>query len=240
MSRLLPFLRADGPTQMAADEALLECSEEPTARVYVFDPPTLSLGCFQDYEAVLGTWPQMPGSIVRRITGGGAIWHCHEVTFALMTIALANERSEDWYLRIHQAVRKEVLLRGGHDLGLQSERRGDPRYRSEVRCFASPAAGDLIHGEAKVLGSAARRRGERMLIHGSLKIAENEWDLSAATGCGLDEAGAKDALSAALGNILPGPQTPGDWTPTELAARERLHAERSADAWIRERKGLRA
>jgi lipoate-protein ligase A len=240
MSRLLPFLCADGISQMAADEALLECSEEPTARVYVFNPPTLSLGCFQDYDAVLSTWPQVPGSVVRRITGGGAIWHCHEVTFALMTTAPSQERSEDWYLRIHQAVRKEVLLRGGHDLGLQSERRGDPRYRAEVRCFASPAAGDLIHAGAKVLGSAARRRGDRMLIHGSLKIAENPWDASAATGCGLNEAAAKEALSAALGKILPGPQVLGDWTPAEQAARERLSAERKTDAWIRERKGLRA
>src|SRR5947209_18419123 len=68
-----PMLTADGPTQMAADEALLEhvlTTGRPALRYYTWDPPTLSLGYFQSFADRL---PGLP--VVRRMTGGGAIVH---------------------------------------------------------------------------------------------------------------------------------------------------------------------
>jgi lipoate-protein ligase A len=130
----------------------------------------------------------------------------------------------------------------GARLATQDEAVGDRRYRSEPRCFASPAAGDLL-GPAggKVLGSAARTRGARILVHGSLKLASNPWDGPAVVGCGLDEAAAARALlegfAAALGQELPEPQIP---TPAETTAMESLRAARYGDrAWVERREGLR-
>ncbi len=82
-----PYEVADGPTNMALDEAILEAvgRGEPRAalRVYGWSVPTLSLGYFQRLAEVRadGRFNDVP--IVRRPTGGGAIWHHHEVTYAL-------------------------------------------------------------------------------------------------------------------------------------------------------------
>src|SRR5262249_35711609 len=81
ISDLFPFLTADGATQVADDEALLESAAatgRPALRFYTWDPPTLSLGYFQPFADRL---PGLP--VVRRMTGGGAIVHHHELTYAL-------------------------------------------------------------------------------------------------------------------------------------------------------------
>src|SRR5437763_13399975 len=72
---------ADGPAHMAADEALLDhaaATGRPALRFYAWDPPTLSLGYFQ---SAADRQPGLP--YVRRPTGGGAIFHHCELTYAL-------------------------------------------------------------------------------------------------------------------------------------------------------------
>ncbi|MHC5067527.1 MAG: lipoyl protein ligase domain-containing protein [Planctomycetota bacterium] len=83
MVRILSPLVADGATQMATDEALLEAASEATIRLYYWNQATLSLGYFQDYHQTCQSLPRSV-PVVRRITGGGAIWHEHEVTYALV------------------------------------------------------------------------------------------------------------------------------------------------------------
>ena len=58
--RLLPWSVADGPQNMAADEALLEAAAAGAAalRFYAWEPATLSLGYFQP-EAVRHTDPRL-------------------------------------------------------------------------------------------------------------------------------------------------------------------------------------
>lgn len=242
MLRLLPFLDADGPTQMAADEALLEVATVPSLRIYRWTPATVSLGYFQDHATIA---PHLPPNMtmVRRITGGGAIWHEHEVTYCLVgTLGRGGwpERVRDCYPLLHGALRA-ALRHAGAMLDSQPESVGDRRYRDEPRCFASPAADDLVHGDGgKVLGSAGRVRGERVLVHGSLKLASNPWDGAAVSGCGLTfEHSAHlmtEAFAAALGQTL----TPGAWTADELAARERIRTLRYGDdGWVVARRGPR-
>jgi lipoyl(octanoyl) transferase len=245
--RLLSPLDADGPTQMAWDEALLEQAGGPTLRLYRWTPPCVSLGYFQDYaSATAGLPAAMPTGmpVVRRITGGGAIWHEHEVTYALVG-RLGHQglpgRTAELYPRLHGAVLAQ-LARCAPQLREQAATVGDRRYAAEPRCFASPAAADLVHAAGgKVLGSAARARGERVLLHGSLKLASNPWDGAAVAGCGLDAAAAGEALVAGIATALglePRPDAP---TAAETAAMQRIRDARYGDAaWVRERRGPRA
>ncbi len=240
--RLLPTLDADGPEQMARDEALLERAGTPTLRLYRWTPPTVSLGCFQDHAASTTGLPAGM-AVVRRITGGGAIWHADEVTYALAGILGSDglpSRSCDLYPLIHGAV-LAALARRGADLTLQPRSIGDRRYQAEPRCFASPAADDLVHADGgKCLGSAARARGVRFVLHGSLKLASNGWDGSAVTGCGLDWESAAAALREGICGALGRPLVPGEWTSAELAAAARIRHERYADdAWVVRRSGPR-
>src|SRR5262249_20087454 len=83
--RLLPLEIADGATNMAADEVLLEGAVAGTAalRFYGWSEPTLSLGYFQP-ESERHTDAQLsPLPVVRRATGGSALVHDHELTYAL-------------------------------------------------------------------------------------------------------------------------------------------------------------
>src|SRR5262249_44701761 len=88
LCRVLPHLSSGGPENMALDEAMLDAvAEEPSrafVRTYGWREPTLSLGYFQAIAAAESDprWQGVP--VVRRPTGGGAIWHHHELTYALV------------------------------------------------------------------------------------------------------------------------------------------------------------
>lgn len=243
MTRLLPTLDADGATQMAWDEALLETPSGTVCRLYRWRPPAVSLGYFQDAAPIIAALP--PGmAVVRRITGGGAIWHEHEVTYCLagdLGSGGLPDRVRDCYPLLHGAV-LTALARRGAPLDRQDTSIGDRRYRNEPRCFASPAVDDLIHiAGGKVLGSAGRVRGSRVLIHGSLKLGSNPWDGAAVAGCGLtwEDAAAclREALAAAFGSTLMADAP----TVAETQTMERIRRERYGDTrWVMERIGPRA
>ena len=199
MLRILSPLVGDGPTQMTTDEALLQCApmhDAAVLRTYTWSPATVSLGYFQDFDSVAASLPHnVP--VVRRITGGGAIWHEHEITYSLIAHAGRDvpARSSDLYHLIHQAIAHELRKRGA-SIGHQAETSGDRRYRDEPRCFASPASDDLIHPNGgKVLSSAVRTRGDYVLLHGSLKTASNDWDQEVTASCELPPEEAREPSS---------------------------------------------
>jgi lipoate-protein ligase A len=181
--RLLPYEAADGPRNMALDEALLELvaegagSEPAYLRIYGWSVPTLSLGYFQSLREARSEarWSTVP--VVRRPTGGGAIWHEHEVTYAVVLPAihpLARSR-EDLYCAVHGAI-SSVLVRLGAaaspahaDLGLKKNER-----RRRFLCFTDRNPHDIVIGGYKVLGSAQRRRAGAVLQHGSLLLDRSD------------------------------------------------------------------
>src|SRR5436853_2225235 len=96
--RLLPFAAADGPTNMAADEAMLETASErglASLRFYTWTEPTVSLGYFQPSEGR----EQVPNlaalAWVRRSTGGAAIVHHHELTYSFALPSCAEWKSSE-------------------------------------------------------------------------------------------------------------------------------------------------
>jgi lipoate-protein ligase A len=161
---------------MALDEALLDLvADEPGAavfRTYGWKPPTLSLGYFQSIAEVArdSRWSKVP--IVRRPTGGGAIWHDREVTYALVIPrghALARA-SRDLYRAVHAVIAQQLVAvgaiarrRGGTDNTLGPD--GRPFF-----CFYDTDPEDIVIGETKVVGSAQRRRSGAVLQHGSLLL----------------------------------------------------------------------
>ena len=88
--RLIDTGLLDGPTNMAIDEALLANftpeTSTPVLRLYGWSPPALSLGRFQKAAEVLDLdrCREAGVPIVRRITGGGVIYHAEELTYSLV------------------------------------------------------------------------------------------------------------------------------------------------------------
>lgn len=167
---------------MGLDEALLLSPDSPpTLRFYSWSPDTLSLGYFQRRDEL----PQRSGAgaTVRRITGGGAIHHTSELTFSLTTSLehpLYQGPLADSYARVHLAVAGAL-----ERFGIRAELRGQRPLRSDREqsgmCFHHSTALDLVWDERKGLGSAQRRKGGRVLHHGSLKLGSSALEGEIAT-----------------------------------------------------------
>jgi len=154
-----------GEYNMAMDEALLEeVARHGGAylRFYRWDPPTLSLGRNQP-----NTFYDLP--IVRRLTGGRAVWHEHEVTYAVVApIALFGSLRKA-YCEIHtrlaralRALSVEAVLAPAH-----------PPIRPSAHpasCFSSSVGGEILVDGRKLVGSAQVRRGDAFLQHGSILL----------------------------------------------------------------------
>lgn len=166
----------DGPENMARDEHLLESDAvRPAAlRLYGWNPPTISLGYFQRLADVERLPPELRAlAIVRRLTGGGAILHDHELTYALVldaSVPIASRGPADLYRLVHGCWR-DALSSDAPWLELAPDSYPLPTPRTgPFFCFQKPGRTDLILGEQKVLGSAQRRAGGRVLQHGSLLL----------------------------------------------------------------------
>ncbi len=173
-SRSLRVLRdepAPAAWNMAVDDALLQRAAEPTLRLYGWWPHAVSLGWFQR----LAEFADLPAGtpIVRRRTGGGAIHHGDELTFALvLPAALLPRDVAESYVLLHDAIRTALA-----DCGIACERLPAghaPTPRPITRwCFAEPGRDDLVTARGKLLGSAQRRvqtPSPRVLHHGSLVV----------------------------------------------------------------------
>jgi len=164
---------------MALDEALLESvSTTPSVavfRTYGWTVPTLSLGYFQKH-AEAETDPLLSDtSLVRRPTGGGAIWHHRELTYALV-VPRENRLTRcpvDLYRAVHGVISALVRTQG-----CSAERRGSTSGQSQGNrpffCFCDRDPEDIVVQGAKIVGSAQRRRDGAVLQHGSLLLAHSD------------------------------------------------------------------
>ena len=177
--RLLPHIIADGPTQMALDHALLDSVDsDPTCavlRTYEWSEPTLSLGYFQTIaEAESDSrWSGMP--IVRRMSGGGALFHDRELTYALVVprshpLAV---RPSTLYRAVHSAIASRMRA-----MGIAASRRGEDQgslASHPFLCFLDRDYEDVLVEGTKIVGSAQRRRPFAVLQHGSILLARSAW-----------------------------------------------------------------
>jgi lipoate-protein ligase A len=175
LCRILPHEVLDGAANMALDEALLDAMDaDPAAavlRTYGWSEPTLSLGYFQPIARAEAEarWRGVP--TVRRPTGGGALWHDRELTYALVvprSHPLAR-RPADLYRAVHEAIAGALVGRG-----VAAARRGEsPPGEHPFLCFADRDPEDVLCGGSKVVGSAQRRRPAAVLQHGALLLARS-------------------------------------------------------------------
>lgn len=157
---------------MARDEALL-LGDTSALRLYAWSPHAVSLGYFQA-RADFADLPQET-PVVRRLTGGGAIFHGDEVTYALALPAGSLPADvEESYALLHDAV---VAALDDISVSATRLRHGAaPGARAKSRwCFFEPGRHDIVDAQGrKLVGSAQRRvrtqHGPRVLHHGSIVV----------------------------------------------------------------------
>lgn len=220
--RLLSFDDADGATNMARDEAMLESAESGCAslRFYTWSEPTVSLGYFQPSA---GRTDSMLGSLawVRRSTGGAAIVHHHELTYSFALPAGPMWKSaQSWICRFHHLL-ADVLARAG--IESHAVECGEEQKLGDVLCFLHQTAGDLLIAGSKVAGSAQRKLRGTILQHGSILLRASEHapglrGINDFVGRELFEpAGLAGQLAGAFAQSTGSAIRPGDWSEAERA-----------------------
>jgi len=233
---------------MGVDEALLASAVRtgcPTLRFYRWQGPWLSLGYGQVFDrARVEVCGRAGVGVVRRVTGGRAVLHGSDLTYAL---AAREDQLPPGVMASYELV-AEILLRALGTLGVdaiasESLRRsqnfhlelgsavGDSQ-RLRFDCFARPAGREICVGGQKLAGSAQRRAKGGILQHGSIRLAPDPLEARRATSLGgagatsLAELGANsdpetlraacvDAFEHALGGLEVG----------ELTVEERAEAD---------------
>jgi lipoyl(octanoyl) transferase len=182
-----------GAANMAADVALVEAvaaavpSGGGVLRLYRWAAPTLSLGRNQPargvYDAAAAA--SLGIDIVRRPTGGMAVLHDRELTYAVAVPVGALGSPREAYLAINRA-----LVAGLRRLGVAAavapgpvagpgEPGGGPAGRGagarlEGACFRVAAPGEVVVAGRKLVGSAQRRLGRALLQHGSILVSGDQ------------------------------------------------------------------
>ena len=162
----------DGAYNMARDAELLRDhapGDDPVLRLYQWDPPCLTYGYNQreaDFDAAA---VRAAGyGLVRRPTGGRAILHARELTYAVVGTSpgpVFGDSLHDAYMTINRA-----LLAFLEGMGLRAEiSRGESREAAaSLVCFRSAGRHELSMGGRKLVGSAQRRLRGVFLQHGSI------------------------------------------------------------------------
>lgn len=165
---------ADGATQMATDEAIwraVGAGRAPaTLRLYAWSPPCLSLGRNQPAGEVDTEALQQAGyDLVRRPSGGRAILHIDELTYAV-ALPLRDPRARGGVLgschRLSQGLLAALRLLGAEAAAQQNS----ARPATAPVCFEQPGAYEIVWGGRKLIGSAQVRGRGALLQHGALPL----------------------------------------------------------------------
>lgn len=181
---------AAGAENMALDHALLESVQAggaPALRFYGWRPACISFGRNQRARGVFDPddAARLGVDFVRRPTGGGAVLHDRELTYAVVVPVGELGGPRETYARVNEA-----LAAGLRALGIPAAvapRRGPDARRgagAEPRpvCFEAAAPGEIVAHGRKLVGSAQRCEARVILQHGSLLLAGSQRALAGLAG----------------------------------------------------------
>lgn len=156
--RLIKIINDAGAKQMAIDESMLIARSQNlvpnTLRFFTWQPSAITIGFFQNLEEeidILETKRQNI-DIIRRYTGGGAVFHQSELTYSLVMA------ESDLKLKIadsYEYLCNGVVL-GLKELGLNAEFK---------------PINDILVDNKKISGSGQTRKRGVILQHGTILIS---------------------------------------------------------------------
>ncbi|MEL6223522.1 MAG: biotin/lipoate A/B protein ligase family protein [Cyanobacteria bacterium J06627_8] len=158
---------------MAIDEWLLDQHRQSAMpsvlRFYTWNPPAISLGYHQtqwpNHWNQL-TWQNKSIDVVKRPTGGRAVLHAGDLTYAIITSGLQGRR-----MQVYQTL-CQFLIDGWRSLSTPLYYGHKTRnYHHNPNCFETATVADLVtESGVKFIGSAQLRRQGAILQHGSMQL----------------------------------------------------------------------
>lgn len=167
---------------MAMDSAILQgvvSGNSPnTIRIYDWSPATVSFGYHQDIANQIDLERVLENGfgIVRRPTGGRAVLHWEEVTYAV--IAKNAGIFTGSILNVYRIIGK-VLLAALHQVGVNADMQEGLPSQTEQKswtspCFSSASKYEIQYKGKKIIGSAQIRKSGSFLQHGSILLNHNQ------------------------------------------------------------------
>jgi len=176
--RFIPYKQLNAFENMAIDEAIFRENQlrdaAPTLRFYSWCPPSISLGYFQETskEIDVEECRRYHIDIVRRPTGGKAVLHEHDLTYAV--VAKENNPLFPPDILGTYRVISGCIADALSELGIEAEMAGDGRASQDellkASCFSSPSRYELLVKKRKICGSAQVRSRGVFLQHGSILL----------------------------------------------------------------------
>jgi len=176
--RVINYSRHDAFENMAIDEAIfreiINNKKQPTIRFYGWQPAAVSIGYFQDPQSELNVkqCSKTGIEIVRRLTGGKAVFHNDEITYSVT--AGEGEKSFPVDILGTYKVISDCLIQGLSNLGIKANLaigcRGKNDNELKSCCFSVPSRNELLVAGRKICGSAQMRSHGAFLQHGSLLL----------------------------------------------------------------------
>jgi lipoate-protein ligase A len=164
----------DAALNMAIDESILthylRGEVPPTLRVFRWIHPSISLGRFQHVEREIESelCQQRAIALVRRPTGGRAVYHLDEFTYS---IVIGKREGVPAGVVAAYAYLAQGLIASLRNLGIQAQLSDERVSRHpSAACFASSTQADLTSNGFKLVGSAQVWKDDGLLQQGSLPL----------------------------------------------------------------------
>jgi lipoyl(octanoyl) transferase len=187
---------------MAVDAELLDWASRGQGRAafrtYDWDPPAISLGRAEPFPEGwdLSAIRASGLDVVRRPTGGDAVLHDGELTFALVASLPGpwSRRPRDFANLVAEALAAAVASFGvPAERVVQAEGAGPPSRPGVDPCFARAAGGEVRSGAYKIAGIASRFTRGAALCHASVPLSARHRDIARFRG---DRFGERERLAA--------------------------------------------
>jgi lipoate-protein ligase A len=157
--RLLQTGYNTASVNMAVDRAVLVANSEakvpPTVRFFGWKPSAISIGYFQslEEEVDLDNCKRFGVDYVRRVTGGGAVFHEDELTYSIVI----SESHPGIPKNIMQSYGRicGALIKGLKNLGIKSD---------------YVPINDIVASGKKISGNAQTRKNRTVLQHGTILL----------------------------------------------------------------------
>lgn len=172
---VISYQELSGAENMAIDH-FISASEDlkvtPLLRFYGWKPWCVSLGYHQSEKVINVSKIRNDGyDIVRRPTGGRAIFHARELTYSII-VPLESAQRHILYAWVHTLL-ADAFRSAGIAVSLSSGNRTMPHLRQaadDFPCFTRSAETEIQFQGCKVVGSAQKIYKNHILQHGSIMI----------------------------------------------------------------------
>jgi lipoate-protein ligase A len=182
-TRYIPFSSYSPYENMAIDEYLLsyyERTSQPVLRIYGWSPVGISVGKNQEAlkDLDLNRCKKDAVPVVRRQTGGGAIYHNNEITYSIvcsekdlsckdLTVKESFEKLNQFIIKMY--AKYSLTAAYARDFQPSGSKFGNPA----AFCFASNEEYDIVIKGKKIGGNAQSRKKDIIFQHGSVPLQPN-------------------------------------------------------------------